>query len=147
MEKGLKNPGAMRTMLFSILLVGVLGTALDLILLQHNDDAAQFIPFVVLGLGFAVIVWHLVSETTASRLAMRFTMVAFVAAGVLGMALHYRGNVQFQKEIDPTIHGYALFDKAIHAKAPPALAPSAMAWFGLLGFACTYLVNSKGERR
>jgi len=134
-------------MLFSILLFGLAGTTLDLLLLKHHDDAAQFIPFAVLGLGIAVVVWHLVAETASSRVAMRLTMIVFVATALLGMGLHFRGNVQFQKEIDPTIHGFALFEKAVYAKAPPALAPSVMLWFGLLGFACTYLVTNKGERK
>jgi hypothetical protein len=70
-------------------------------------------------------------------------MVAFMASGALGIALHYRGNVEFQKELDPSIQGFTLFVKAMQAKTPPALAPAAMTWFGLLGLAFTYLAPNR----
>jgi hypothetical protein len=49
------------------------------------------------------------------------------------MALHFRGNMEFQLDIDPSLGGWALVSKVIRAKAPPAMAPAAMAQLGLLG--------------
>ena len=51
-----------------------------------------------------------------------------------------------EKEIDPSIHGFELFTKAMQSKAPPALAPAILAQFGLLGLVCTYRATSKGEK-
>ena len=56
----------------------------------------------------------------------------------LGIVLHYRGNLEFQLEIDATQSSWDLFRKVIHAKAPPALAPGAMTQLGLLGLVYTF---------
>ena len=60
-------------------------------------------------------------------------MALFVASGFVGVALHFEGNAEFQREIDPSINGLDLFWKVMRAKAPPALAPGAMVELGLLG--------------
>ena len=70
--------------------------------------------------------------------AMRILMVLFVAAGFLGIALHYLGNREFQLEMDPALAGWPLFVKIVTAKAPPALAPASMVMMGLLGLIYTY---------
>jgi hypothetical protein len=64
--------------------------------------------------------------------------LAFVAGGVLGIALHYQGSVEFQKELDPSVQGFDLFMKVMHSKTPPPIAPGALAYLGLLGLVCTY---------
>jgi hypothetical protein len=69
-------------------------------------------------------------------------MIGFILAGPVGIALHYRGSTEFQKEIDPSISGFALFRKAMKAQAPPALAPGLMTQLGVLGLALTYRQNS-----
>jgi hypothetical protein len=65
-------------------------------------------------------------------------MVLFVVAGALGVYYHYVANVDFQREVDPSVQGMALFWKAMSAKTPPALAPGAMAQLGLIGLAYTF---------
>ncbi len=65
-------------------------------------------------------------------------MAMFVVAAVLGITFHYQGNLEFQLEINPEQSSWDLFNKVIRAKAPPALAPGAMAQLGLLGLIYTY---------
>ena len=137
------NGAAVRTVFFLVFIVGLIGTGLDLLLLTHYESLPQFIPLVLIVTGILVGVWNFAFDNTVSLMALRTAMTAFIAAGALGVALHYRGNVQFQKEIDPSINGMALFSKVIHAKAPPALAPAAMIWLGLFGIACTYLPDKR----
>ncbi|MBK9241167.1 MAG: hypothetical protein IPL75_13080 [Acidobacteria bacterium] len=60
-------------------------------------------------------------------------MLLLMVAGATGSVLHYRANMEFQLEMDPTMGGMALLLKVLHAKAPPALAPGNMALLGLLG--------------
>src|SRR5262245_56883886 len=135
-----------RTIILWVLVFGLFGTGLELVLLGHDENAVQFVPLVLIVAGLAVIVWHAMVESSTSRRVMRATMVAFMASGALGIVLHYRGSVEFQKEIDPSIQGFALFAKAMQSKAPPALAPSAMTWFGLLGLAFTYMASDRREK-
>ena len=135
----------MRAALLSILLFGLVGTELELLFLGHDESPTQFIPLILIAIALVVVVWHIVRESSSSALAMRVTMSLFMVSGVLGVALHFRGNVQFQKEIDSSIHGYELFMKVMESKAPPALAPAIMAYFGLLGFVCSYPFTNRGE--
>ena len=88
----------------------------------------------------------MMAESSASLTALRITMTLFIAAGLVGVALHYRGSVQFQKELDPSINGFALFMKAMQSKAPPALAPGVMVYIGLLGLACGFRLTNTGEK-
>ena len=70
--------------------------------------------------------------------ALQILMILFVMGGLLGFVLHYRGSMEFQLEVNPDLSGLELFLKAIRAKAPPALGPSAMIYLGLLGLAYAF---------
>ena len=65
-------------------------------------------------------------------------MALCIVAGATGIILHYRGNLEFQLEMDPSQSHWTLFKKAMHAKVPPALAPGVMAQLGLLGLLYTF---------
>jgi hypothetical protein len=129
---------SLRAMILAILIFGMAGTAVELLFLHHYEDIWQLVPLSLIGAGVIVVGWHAVSRTSSSLRVMRVIMVAFIAAGALGIWLHYQGSAEFQKEVDPSIHGFALFMKVMQSKAPPALAPGLMAQLGLLGLAFTY---------
>jgi peptidoglycan biosynthesis protein MviN/MurJ (putative lipid II flippase) len=127
-----------RRVLLAILLIGLVGTATELLLLKHDEDPAQFIPLVLIGVAFIALAWHALDEQRTSLRVVQATMVLFVVAGVLGMYFHYRANVAFQLEVDPAVGGRALLVKALMAKTPPALAPGSMSQLGLIGLAYAY---------
>ena len=129
---------ALRKLILVILAVGLLGVLADLILLKHFEDSWQLVPLVLIGLAGGAIVWFLLGGGAPSLRLLQVTMGLFLVAGIAGVVLHYRGNLEFQLEIDASQHGWNLFSKVIHAKAPPALAPGAMAQLGLLGLAYLY---------
>jgi hypothetical protein len=56
---------------------------------------------------------------------------------LVGLYLHYRGNVEFALERDPSLSGARLLWKALRG-ATPALAPGALSQLGLLGLLYTY---------
>jgi len=128
---------SVRRLLFVILVLGMSGTAVELLLLKHDDDRIQLIPLVLLAAGVVAAVLHASRPTAATAGALRTTMIAFVAAGAAGLYFHYRANVEFQLETDPSLAGRALLMKALEAKAPPALAPGVMIQLGLVGLAYT----------
>ena len=132
-----------RRVLLAILIIGLAGTATELLLLDHDEEAIQLVPLALIVIAFVAIVWHTLDQGSASVRLLQIVMVLFIVAGVLGMVLHYRANVDFQREVDPSIAGWALFIKAVKAKAPPALAPGTMAQLGLLGLAYAYRYPSR----
>jgi len=127
-----------RRVLLAILLIGLAGTTLELLLLQHDEGLAQLIPLILLGVAFLAIGWHEVYRGLVSLRLFQITMVLFVAAGIAGMYLHYQANIEFQREVDPAIAGRELLIKAMTAKTPPALAPGSMSQLGLIGLAYAY---------
>jgi len=130
---------AVRRVLRVILFLGLLITGTDLLLLGHYEDARQVIPLVLIAMGLVVLAWHAFHGGAVNMRALQVTMVLFIASGMLGVVLHYRSNMEFQLEMDSSLSGLKLFWKVMQAKAPPALAPSAMAQLGLLGLAYGYL--------
>lgn len=127
----------MRRMALALLIGAMIGTAADLMLLDHHEDVWQLVPLILLALGVLVAAASFGTSSAAVR-SMRIVMSLFIAAGVLGLVLHFMGNREFQKEMDPALAGWPLFVKVITAKAPPALAPASMIQMGLLGLLCTY---------
>jgi len=127
-----------RNILIAILLFGTAGTATELLLLAHTEDANQWIPLVlcaatvVLGIGVAI------RPTRASIRVFQVVMLLMIVGGGLGMYLHLRANMEFQLEMDAALTGFALLKKSVVAKSPPALAPGSMAQLGLIGLAFTY---------
>lgn len=132
-----------RRVLLAILIIGLAGTATELLLLDHDEEAIQLVPLALIVIAFVAIVWHTLDRRSASLRLLQIVMVLFILAGGLGMVLHYRANVDFQREVDPSISGRALIVKAMKAKTPPALAPGTMAQLGLIGLAYAYRYPSR----
>jgi tellurite resistance protein TehA-like permease len=125
--------GIARPILFLTLLVGLLGTAVELLLLEHVEDVWQLIPIALIVVSLIVLFWHTRRATGTTLRAFRITMALFVLSGLLGVWLHYRGNVEFELEMYPSMSGLALFREAMMG-ATPSLAPGTMIQLGLLGF-------------
>jgi hypothetical protein len=137
----------LRGMLLLVLVLGLVGLGTELLLLKHDESAAQLIAPGLVGLALLVIFWHLLQRGPASVRALQFTMALFLGAGALGIGFHYAANVEFQREMDPAIGGMTLFRKAMAAKTPPALAPGSMTQLGLLGLTYTFRHPALRRRR
>ena len=127
----------LRRVLLVLVLAGAGGLALELLLLEHYDSPWQWAPLALLAL--VLLVGGMVAARPGRRLLRAFQglMALCAAAGLLGVYLHYSGNVEFELEDDPSRSGLVLFWEAIRG-ATPALAPGALAQLGLLGLAVTF---------
>ena len=140
MDEPIEAPGLrmMRRLMLLLLTVAMIGTAVDLMLLDHHEDFWQMVPLGLMALGVVSVVVAAMKGGAGAVAVMRVTMALFICAGFVGMGLHYSGNSEFQREMDPSLEGWSLFMKSITSKAPPALAPAAMIQMGLLGLLYTY---------
>ena len=128
-------------------MIGVVGIMAELLLLNHIEHWEQWIP---LGLGAATLLLSAamsVKATTGTIRLFQSLMALLIISGAVGIYLHYGATTEFQLEMDPTLSGFALFKKAIVAKAPPALAPGAMTQLGLIGLAYTFRHPALGAGR
>jgi len=127
-----------RKLLLGIFLVGVGGIATELWLLGHYEDLDQVIPLGLAAAATAGLLTAAFKPTPITVRVLQGLMLMCVASGFLGVWFHYQVTTEFQLEMDPSLSGWALFRKAIVAKAPPALAPGAMIQLGLIGLAYTF---------
>ena len=136
----------LRVLLRALLLIGLLGTAAELLLIGHDEDALQLLPLVTLSAAAVFTIWMIVARPATATAATRLfqgVMVLQIAAGATGSVLHYLANMEFKLEMDPTMRGFALFSSVLQAKSPPALAPGTMALLGLVGLASTFRLDSR----
>jgi len=130
-----------RVALLMILLLGVIGMGAELLLLGHTEDVWQWEPLVMFAVGIPVLTWHARMGNAWSRRFCVAVMAAFVASGMIGLILHYRGNVEFELEMVPALTGIDLLQEAITG-ATPVLAPGAMIILGFLGLLYAFLQDS-----
>ena len=127
-----------RSILLGIFVLGVGGIATELWLLGHYEDLDQIIPLGLAALGVIAAAVSAVRPTAITVRLFQIAMALMIMSGFLGVWFHYQATTEFQLEMDPSLRGWALFRKAIVAKAPPALAPGAMIQLGLIGLAYTF---------
>lgn len=130
-------PTALRLLLLVTLVVSVTGTLVELLLLEHFEDAWQWAPIALLGAALLTLAWHALERGVASLNVLRGLMALCMVSGIIGLLLHYRGNVEFELEMYPDLAGWKLFRDAMMG-ATPALAPGAMLQIGLVGWAWTF---------
>ena len=128
---------SLRQMILALVFIGTIGLILELVLQKHFDSATQWIPIVALGVGLATTTAVARYPTRRTMQVFVVIMIVFVAAGVLGLVLHFKGNVEWALERNPELGGMTLIWKALTG-ATPALAPGALAQLGLLGLAWSY---------
>jgi len=126
------NPGIRRALTL-LLLLWLGGTFAELTLFGHWEDPVQLIPLGVVPAAVASLIALSLRPGTATRRAFQLAMCLLVATGAAGVALHYRANLEFQREVDPGAAQWLLMSKALHAKAPPALAPASLTLIGSFG--------------
>ena len=124
-------------MVLFVLVLGLFGTGTELLLLEHYEDTWQIVPLVLIGLALVTLAAHAVLRCSGTIVAIQIVMALSVASGVIGVALHYRGNAEFEREMYPSIRGFELFWKSMMG-ATPALAPGTMTLLGLLGLIYSY---------
>ena len=123
----------MRLGLSGIFILGVLGTFLELLLLDHTEDFWQLIPLILLGLGLISFLVGSFTRIPSKWEFFRVIMIIFLISGVYGFWLHYETNVEFETEMYPGLKGFELFAKSMKG-ATPSLAPGAMIMLAFIGW-------------
>jgi hypothetical protein len=134
----MKKTSTWRRWVLIVLALGLLGTTMDLVLIQHYEDSLQLIPIGLAAFALVVASWNGLQESRLSVRLLQLAMILLLVAGLVGVTLHYRGAAAFQWEMDATQSSWSVFTKVIRAKAPPLLAPGAMLQLGLIGLVYCY---------
>lgn len=129
--------GRIRRTILAIFLFGLLGSGTELLLLGHTEDVWQWVPLILTGVVLLVLGGFFLAGGAGMLRLLRLIMLLFILSGVTGSFLHYKGNVEFEREMYPAMTGLELFWNAIQG-ATPVLAPGTMIVLGLLGLVFTY---------
>ena len=128
---------AIRRLLLFTLILGLIGTGIELLLLEHFEEWRQLIPLGLIACSLTALIWHVLDRRAAPVRVLRGLMLLCAFGGLAGVVLHYRGNVEFELEMYPSLSGLELFRKTMTG-ATPALAPGSMVQIALIGLAYTY---------
>lgn len=139
-----------RRLILALLTFGLVALLAELLALGHYEDPWQFVPLGAIAAALVAIGWHMAAGGATSLRALQAVLVLLVVSGGMGVVLHFRGNAEFQLDMNPDLSEWALLTKVLHAKAPPTLAPGVMAQLGCLGLIYTFrhpaLRGSASER-
>ena len=127
----------LRRGLLALLAIGFVGVLTELILLEHYDDPPQWIPLALISVAIVVTLWHWLDGRKASLRAFQIMMMLFIVAGLVGIFLHTKGNVEFERELSPDLVGVAFWWEVLRG-ATPTLAPGTLVQVGLLGLLYGY---------
>lgn len=132
---------------FLLVLAGCMcvGTSVELWLARHTEDAIQFVPFVLCGVGLVAVAAALLRPRRATLLALRGVMALLIAGSLLGVYEHLEGNIGFALEIRPGASVGDVFFTALRG-GNPLLAPGILALAGVLAIAATYYHPALGGR-
>ena len=122
----------LRRFVLAILIIGIVGTGVELVLLEHMEDIWQWIPLVLLAVALPGAGWLFVAPGVTSVRVFQILMVLFVFSGFVGQWFHFKGNVEFELEMYPSRGGLDLVWEALGG-ATPSLAPGTMTLLGLFG--------------
>lgn len=123
-----------------VLVLGLVGLEVELLLLKHTDGVWQVLPLVLLGTGLLIVAWYGGKRSQLSARTLQCAMWLYIASGVAGTLLHFKGNVAYEKESNPGLSGRELYQGAVQGSTP-TLAPGAMIQLGLLGLIVVFSGN------
>lgn len=124
---------SVRRYLLLLVCLACVATTTELWMMGHHEDAWQWAPLAVMAVCVVGAVWVLMTWSVAAVQVFRVLMLVLIVTGVIGAVMHYRANMEFQLEMDPSLGGLALLTTVLHAKAPPSLAPGNMILVALIG--------------
>ncbi|MGH9257429.1 MAG: hypothetical protein ACRD3C_22945 [Vicinamibacterales bacterium] len=140
MGAGAAELTTIRRMLAALFLLGSIGTAAELVLMEHTEGVWQNVPLALIAIGCIGLAAVALKRGGVQLRAFQLILGLFVASGVAGILLHYQGNTEFELELNPDAAGIELFWESMKG-ATPALAPGTMILLGAVGLGYAYLIE------
>src|SRR5688572_31007776 len=99
----------LRRVLAALFALGSLGTATELLLMEHTEGVWQNVPLVLIAGGGLAMAALAIRPGRAQLRALQIILGLFIASGLAGILLHYLGNSEFELELNPDARGIELF--------------------------------------
>lgn len=128
---------ALRVALLTILVMGLVGTEIELLLLKHTDGVWQLAPVALIAAALLVLAWYGAARSGAPIRGLQVVMAVCLISGGVGVVQHFRGNVAYAHDSNPSLSGGELYREALMGSTP-ALAPGTMVQLALVGLAFAF---------
>ena len=136
-----QKPRLRQTIVLALLFMMV-GTAFELILLEHYEDWQQLIPLVCIGAAMLLVIVLFRSQSRFAVVSFKTVLGLTALSGVYGTYLHLQANYEFEMEMRPTAAGWNLFVESLGG-ALPTLAPASMIVLALIGYSFLTLITQQ----
>lgn len=126
-----------RRFLLAVTAFILIGSVFELILVEHTEETAQWIPFLLTAVGLMSVVPVWVGPGRKTLWGFRLVMLLVIAGSLLGVWLHFYSNLEFTREINPSFSLMQSIWPAMKG-AHPLMAPGVYFLAGILGYGATW---------
>jgi hypothetical protein len=132
----------LRKVITASFLFMMVGTSMELYLLNHYEDVEQLIPLLCIGTSLAIMIVLFFKQNLLIIRTFIGILIATALSGVYGTFLHLQVNFEFEQEMKPTAHSWDIFVESLSG-ALPTLAPGSMILLALIGYSFLLLITHK----
>ena len=125
-------PNAIYGLACMIFLLGIVGLACELALLDHFRSFWQLVPHILLLCGITAFLMLYFDVSRVGTQLMNVAMLLMITGGLMGIGFHFSNNLEFERELRPHFSGLRLWWESL-AGAVPTTAPGAMILLGATG--------------
>jgi hypothetical protein len=132
----------LRTFLLRLAAVLFVGSVVELVLAEHIESPSQLAAFALCGLGLLALVALWMHPGRRTVLALRIAMGVVAVGSLVGIGLHFWGNLELGRETQPNADAATLLVTALTGGVP-LLAPGILAVSATLAIAATYSASDE----
>jgi len=135
----------LKKVLVLALLFMMIGTLLELYLLDHYEDTWQLIPVLCIGVALVNLCVLFYRRSQAAIHLFKLVLVLTTFSGVYGVVLHLQSNFEFEQDMKPTASFWQLILESLSG-ALPTLAPMSLVVLACIGYSYLILIQQQHEK-
>ena len=135
----------LKKVLVLALLFMMIGTLLELYLLDHYEDTWQLIPILSVGTTLVTLLILFFKKTTKVVNLFKAVLILTALSGVYGVYLHLQSNFEFEQDMKPTATNLELITESLSG-ALPTLAPMSLVVLACIGYSYLILIQQQHEK-
>ena len=135
----------LKKVLVLALLFMMIGSLLELYLLDHYEDTWQLIPILSVGTTLVTLLILFFKKTTKVVNLFKAVLILTALSGVYGVYLHLQSNFEFEQDMKPTATNLELITESLSG-ALPTLAPMSLVVLACIGYSYLILIQQQHEK-
>ena len=144
-KKVISEKFSVKKMIVLALLFMMIGTLLELYLLDHYEDAFQLIPVLCIAFSLINLIILFLKRSKIIIKLFKLVLVLTSFSGIYGVFLHLQSNFEFEQDMKPTATNWELFSESLSG-ALPTLAPMSMLVLAFIGYSYLILIKQQHEK-